>query len=102
MELLDYAEAINERVEVKPICESLGIVDRWLASFVGGEISERGMLISEFGSADDPDVALAEYATSISGKCLVFAAYGPGGRFEHQVPDNLIHTEGYRYEKETQ
>lgn len=55
------------------------------AEFKGAEVKEGVCLISAFGDGDNEESAIRDYANEISGKLLVFNAFGKD-RYEIKVP----------------
>jgi hypothetical protein len=82
MNIYEFADGLNEELTITRYPQQ---DNRFTADFGGGEVKDGGMLVSRYGEGQSPVEALNDYAAQISGKTLVFDAYGDARR-EHLVP----------------
>jgi hypothetical protein len=85
MKLADYCDAINADLILRRYSAQNG---RWTASFDRCEVKEGHMLSSEYGNADTPEAAMADYCKKIAGKRIAFNV-GSVHRREFDVPIQL-------------
>lgn len=89
MSIEDFAERHNLIMEVhernKRNMIDFNVRDAFYASFEGAEVKEGACLASEYGDGSNEEEAIRNYAALISGKLLVFNAFGRD-RHEIQVP----------------
>ena len=81
--LYDLSDIIRENMIIRRYAGQGG---RWTAHFEHAEVKEGAILSSEYGNADSPAAALADYARKIEGKLLVFNAFNKDDCREISVP----------------
>lgn len=64
---------------------------RYMAYFMHVEVGEAGMLVGTCGNGPTPEAAIADYASQIQSKNLVFKAMDKNLRREIEVPNELYH-----------
>ena len=81
----DFADKNSLVMEVKERPYPIGNPARFYAHFKNAKVQDGCMLITDFGDGKTPDDAIADYASKITLKTLVFNSFRPN-RFELQVP----------------
>jgi len=89
IDIADFAERHDLTIVVRERnindMNELNIKDSFYAYFEGAEIKRDACLSSDFGGGNSEEGAISDYANRISGRLLVFNAYGRD-RHEIQAP----------------
>jgi hypothetical protein len=83
MNIYEFADVINKELIITRYPQQNG---RFVADLEYAEVKDDGMLVSSGGEGQNPIEALNNYAAQISGKTIVFDAYGSKRR-EYLVPE---------------